>query len=158
MELANQNLQKAKDEAVGTEGNNLSTVHLDRLTGYLLVLLSDPSVYFSEKMWQALAQKDLDLSTARKEAQEKTTLADKKLASVGALEEDKARLKTSLTEYNREVTRLKKDKVALNEKIEGISRKTNDLEAYLGALAKKLFLMLEGIFPCPTILLFVKSP
>ena len=98
-------------------------------------------------MRQALAQKDLDLAAAQKEAQEKATLADKKLASVGALEED-----------NREVTRLKKEKVALNDKIEDISRKRNDLEAYLGALAKKLFLMLEGIFPCPTILLFVKSP
>lgn len=31
----------------------------------------------------------------------------------------------------------------MNEKIEFISRKRNDLEAYLGGLAKKLFLMLE---------------
>ena len=104
-------------------------------------------------MRQALAQKDLDLAAAQKEAQEKTTLADEKLASVGVLEEDNAKLNISLTEANKEVTRLKKDKVALNEKIEGISRKRNDLEAYLGALAKKLLLMLEGIFPCPTVLL-----
>ena len=97
-------------------------------------------------MRQALTQKDLDLAAAQKEAQEKTSFADKKLASVGALEEENAKLKTSLTEANKEVTLLKKDKVALNEKIEGISRKRNDLEAYLGALAKKLFLMLEGIF------------
>ena len=82
---------------------------------------------------------------------EKTALADKKPASVGALEEDNAKLKASLTEANKEVTRLKKDKVALNEKIEGISHKRNDLEAYLGALAKKMFLMLEGISLCSTV-------
>ena len=104
-------------------------------------------------MRQALAQKDLDLATAQKEAQEKTALADKKMASVGALEEENTKLKTSLNDSNREVTRLMKDKVALNEKIESISRKRNDLEAYLGALTKKLFLILEGIFPCPTVLL-----
>ncbi|XP_044428523.1 uncharacterized protein [Triticum aestivum] len=96
-----------------------------------------------EKMKQALAKKDLDLAAAQKEAQEKIVLADKKLASVGAPEEENTKLKTSLNESNREVTLLKKDKVALNEKIEGISRTRNDLEAYLGALAKKLFLVLE---------------
>ena len=98
-------------------------------------------------MKQAPVQKDLDLAAAQKETKENTALADKKLASVEALEEDNAKLKASLTEANKEVTRLKKDKVALNEKIEGISRKRNDLEAYLGALAKKLFLVLEGILP-----------
>ena len=102
-------------------------------------------------MKQALAKKDLDLAAAQKEAQEKTTLADKKLASVGALEEENAKVKMSLKESNQEVTRLKKDKVDLNEKIESISRKRNDLEAYLEALAKKLFLILEGIFLCPTV-------
>ncbi|XP_048539665.1 uncharacterized protein LOC125518834 [Triticum urartu] len=94
-------------------------------------------------MKQALAPKNLDLAAAQKEANKKTALADKKLALVEALEEDNAKLKASLTEDNKEATCLKKDKVALNEKIEGISRKRNDLEAYLGALAKKLFLMLE---------------
>ena len=98
-------------------------------------------------MKQALAKMDLDLAAVQKEAQEKTAIADKKLASVGPLEEENTKLKTSLNESNCEVTRLKKDKVALNEKIEGISRKRNDLEAYLGALAKKLFLVLEGILP-----------
>ncbi|XP_037480378.1 uncharacterized protein LOC119357578 [Triticum dicoccoides] len=94
-------------------------------------------------MKQAMVQKDLDLAAAQTEAKEKTALADKKLASVGVLEEDNAKLKTALTEANKEVTRLKKDKVALNEKIEGISLKRNDLEVYLEALAKKLFLILE---------------
>ena len=101
-------------------------------------------------MRQALAQKDLDLAAAQKEAQEKTSLADKKLASVEALEEDNAKLKTALAEANKEVTRLKKDKVALNDKIEDLSRKRDELDVYLGGLAKKLFLMLEGIFFCST--------
>ena len=86
----------------------------------------------------------MDLAAAQKEAQEKTTLADKKLALVGALEEEVRKLKSSLTESNREATRLKKDKVALNEKLESMARKRNDLEAYLRTLTKKLFLMLEG--------------
>ena len=101
----------------------------------------------------ALEKKDLDLAAAQKEAQEKTTLADKKLASVGALEEEVSKLKSSLTESNQEATCLKKDKVALNEKLEAMARKRNDLEAYLRTLAKKLFLMLEGTPFNPTALL-----
>ena len=93
----------------------------------------------------ALEKKDLDLTAAQKEAQEKTALAVQKLASVGALEEEINKLKSSLTESNREATRLKKDKVALNDQLESMTRRRNDLEAYLKALAKKLFLMLEGI-------------
>ena len=96
-------------------------------------------------------KKDLDLAAAQKEARENTTLADKKLALVGALEEENTKLKTSLNESNREVSRLKKEKVVVNEKIEGISRKRNDLEVYLGALAKKLFLVVKGILSCPTV-------
>ena len=53
----------------------------------------------------ALEKKDLDLAAAQKEAQEKTTLADKKLASVGVLEEEVSKLNSSLTESNREATR-----------------------------------------------------
>ena len=97
---------------------------------------------------------DLDLLAAQKEAQEKTALADKKLASAGVLEEEITKLMTYLTESNREATRLKKDKVTLNEQLEGMSRRRTDLDAYLKALAKKLFLMLEGIFLYPTDLLF----
>ena len=52
------------------------------------------------------------------------------------------------------MTRLKKDKVTLNEQLEGMSHRRNDLEAYLKALAKKLFLMLEGTFLYPTDSLF----
>ena len=92
----------------------------------------------------ALEKKDLDLAAAQKEAQDKTALVDQKLASVGVLEEEVSKLKSYLTESNREVTRLKKDKMALNEKLESTARKRNDVEAYLRTLAKKLYLMLEG--------------
>ena len=63
-------------------------------------LLFDLNAYFAEEMRLALEKKDLDLAAAQKEAQEKTTLADKKLASVGALEEKVSKLKSSLTESN----------------------------------------------------------
>ena len=102
----------------------------------------------------ALEKKDLDLAAAQKEAREKTALADKKLAPVRALEEEITNLKSSLTESNQEATRLKKDKVTLNERLESMSRRINDLEAYLKALAKKLFLMLEGTPFYPTVSLF----
>ena len=101
-------------------------------------------------MNQALAKKDQDLAAAQKAADEKTALAEQKLASVGKLEEENAKLKTALDEANKEATRLKKDKNNLNEKMEGIARKRDDLENYLGGLAKKLFVMLEGILFDPT--------
>ena len=46
-------------------------------------------------MKEALEKKDLDLAAAQKEAREKTSLADKKLASVGKLEEENSKLKTA---------------------------------------------------------------
>nr|XP_020156524.1 uncharacterized protein LOC109741851 [Aegilops tauschii subsp. strangulata] len=92
---------------------------------------------------QALAKKDQDHAATQKTADEKTALAEKKLASVGKLEEENAKLKTSLDEANKEATRLKKDKKNLTEKMEGIARKRNDLEDYLGGLAKKLSIMPE---------------
>ena len=144
MELAQQNLKKAQDEAAGMEGNCLSTVHVDRLLRYFFDLLFDPIASFAEKMRLALEKKDLDLAAAQKEAQDKTALADQKLASVGALEGEVNKLKSCLNESNREVSRLKKDKIALNEKLESAVRKRNDTEAYLRTLAKKLYLMVEG--------------
>ena len=153
MELAQQKLQKAQDEAAGMEGNCLSTVHVDRLLKYFLDLLFDPISSFAEKMKLALEKKESDLAAAQKEAQDKTALADQKLASVGALKGVVSKLKSSLIESNREATRLKKDKVALNEKLESMARKRNDVEAYLRTLAKKLFLMLEGTPFNPTALL-----
>ena len=126
------------------EGNCLSTVHVDRLLKYFFNLLFDPIASFAEKMKLALEKKDLDHAAAQKEAQDKTALADQKLASVGALEGEVNKLKSCLNESNQEVSRLKKDKIALNEKLESAVHKRNDTEAYLRTLAKKLYLMLEG--------------
>ena len=78
---------------------------------------------------------------------EKTELADKKLALVGKLEEENAKLKTAIDEANKEVVQLKKDKVALTDKVADLTRRRDELETYLGGLAKKMFLMLEGTFP-----------
>ena len=63
------------------------------------------------------------------------------------------KLKSCLNESNREVSCLKKDKIALNEKLESAVHKRNDMEAYLRTLAKKLYLMLEGTPFNPTALL-----
>ena len=139
------------------EANCLSTAHVDRPLKYFFDLLFDPIAYFAEKMRLALDKKDLDLAAAQKEAQDKTALADQKLASVRLLEEEVSKLKSALTESNREVTRLKKDKMALNEKLESTTRKRNDVEAYLRTLAKKLFLMLEGTSFNPTSFLLVSQ-
>ena len=48
------------------------------------------------------------MAAARKEADDKTALAEQKLASVDQLEEENTRLKTALNEANRECTRWKK--------------------------------------------------
>ena len=103
----------------------------------------------------ALEKKDSDLAAAQKAAQDKTALADQKLASIEMLEGEVNKLKSCLNEANREVTSLKKDKVALNEKLESAIRKSNDTEAYLRTLAKKLYLMPEGTHFKQTVLLLV---
>ena len=100
----------------------------------------------------ALDKKDSDLAAAQKAAQEKTVLADEKLASVGTLGEVN-KLKSCLNEAKREVTSLKKDKVAMNEKLESAICKRNDTEAYMRNIAKKLYLTLEGISFKPTVLM-----
>jgi septal ring factor EnvC (AmiA/AmiB activator) len=110
-------------------------------------------LFFLETMRQALEKKDLDLEAAKKTAEEKMALADQKLASVKKLEEENTKLRAALDEANKEVTRLKKDKGTLTDKVEDITHKRDELENYLGGLAKKLFLMLEGTFPCPIDLL-----
>ena len=97
-----------------------------------------------EKMKQALEKKDLDLAAAQKEAREKTTLADKKLASVDKLEEENSKLKTAISDANREVERLKKDKDKLTDELGSLKAKKGELESYLGQLAAKLVLKLEG--------------
>ena len=84
---------------------------------------------------------------------DKTKLAEEKLALVGKLEEEIANLKAALDPANKEVSRLKNYKIALSDKASELAGKKNDLEAYLGGLAKKLFLMLEGNPFYPTDLL-----
>ena len=95
-------------------------------------------------MKDAQKKKDLELAEMQKAALEKTKLADEKLASVGKLEEENANLKAALDAANKEVSRLKNDKIALSDKASELVGKKNDLEAYLGGLSKKLFVMLEG--------------
>ena len=67
------------------------------------------------------------------------------------------KLKSCLNESNREVTRLKKDKIVLDEKLESAVHKRNDTEAYLRTLAKKLYLMLEGTTFKPTALMLANE-
>jgi len=55
------------------------------------------------------------------------------------------------------VSRLKKDKITLNEKLESMVHKRNDMEAYLRTLAKKLYIMLEGISFKPTVLMLANG-
>ena len=90
------------------------------------------------------------MAAARKEADDKTALAEQKLALVGQLEEENTRLKTALNEANRECTCWKKDNLNLNEKMEGIAHRRDDLESYLRSLAKKLYIKLEGAHLVPT--------
>ena len=101
----------------------------------------------------ALIKKGQGLAEAQKVALDTMKLAEEKLASVGKLEEENVNLKAALDAANKEVSRLKNDKIALSDKASELVGKKNDLEAYLGGLAKKLFLMLEGTFPCPIDLL-----
>ena len=103
------------------------------------------SVVSLERMKEALEKKDLDLAAAQKEAREKTTLEEQKLASVGKLEEENRKLKTVISEANREVEQLKKDKENLTTEVAGLRAKTGKLESYMGQLAAKLVLKLEGI-------------
>ena len=105
-----------------------------------------------DKLDEALKKKDRDLAKAQKEASSKTKLAEEKLASVGTLEQENSRLKDALEVANQEVSRLKNDNVALHDKAGELAGKRNDLEAYLGGLAKKLFIVLEGNYSAPTVL------
>ena len=104
----------------------------------------------ADKLEEALKKKDQDLAEAQKEVLDKTRLAEEKMASVGALEQENSRLKAALEVANQEVSRLKNDNMALHDKAGELAGKRNDLEAYLGGLAKKLFVMLEGNYSGPT--------
>ena len=135
--LVQENFTKAKEEAKGMFGENL-----DDCPCFLPVSESDLIVIFAEKLRDALKKKDLDLAEAQKAASDKTKLAEEKLASISKLEEENTNLKAALDAANKEVSRLKNDKIALSDKASELMGKKNDLEAYLGGLAKKLFLML----------------
>ena len=63
---------------------------------------------------------------------EKTSLADKKLASVSKLEEENSKLKTTVSEANREIDQLKKDKDSLADEVGNVNAKKGELESYLG--------------------------
>ena len=90
------------------------------------------------------------MADARKEDDDRTALAEQKLASVGQLEEENTKLKSALNEANKECSRWKKENLNLGEKMEGIARRRDDLESYLRGLAKKLFIKLEGAHFVPT--------
>ena len=87
-------------------------------------------------MKQALEKKDQDLAAAQNEAREKTTLADKKLASFNKLEEENSKMKAAVAEANKEVVRLKKDKDTLTDEVGSLTAKKGELEAYLGGLLR----------------------
>ena len=118
--------------------------NLDDCLCFLPVSKSDLIVIFAEKLRDALKKKDLDLAEAQKAASDKTKLAEEKLASISKLEEENTNLKAALDAANKEVTQQKREKIALSDKASELAGKKNDLEVYLGGLAKKLFLMLEG--------------
>ena len=71
------------------------------------------------------------------------------MASIRKLEEENTNLKAALDVANKEVTQQNREKIALSDKVGELAGKKNDLEVYLGGLAKKLFLMLEGILLSP---------
>ena len=106
----------------------------------------------ADKLEEALKKKDQDLAEAQKEVLDKTRLAEEKMASVGALEQENSRLKAAIEVANQEVSRLKNDNVALHDKASELVGKRNDLEAYLGGLANKLSVVLEGNYSAPTVL------
>ena len=83
-------------------------------------------------------------------AREKTELAERKLASIGKLEEENANLNTGVDKAKKEVAQLKEEKVALTDKVDELTRKRDVLEVYLRGLAKKLYVMLEGTFVHPS--------
>ena len=119
---------------------------------FLSILDVDCTRHAVDKLEEALKKKDKDLAEAQKEVLDKTRLAEEKMASVGALEQENSRLKAALEVANQEVSRLKNDNVALHDKAGELAGKRNDLEAYLGGLAKKLFVVLEGNYSAPTVL------
>ena len=81
-------------------------------------------------MSDALKKKDLDLAEMQKADLEKTKLADEKLASVTKLEEENTNLKAALDAANKEVSRLKSDKIALNDRVGGKEERSGGLSGW----------------------------
>nr|XP_020191627.1 protein IWS1 homolog [Aegilops tauschii subsp. strangulata] len=102
------------------------------------------AAYDASSALQTNVQLNLDLELAKENLQK----AKDEVAAmgVGKLEEENAKLKTAIDEANKEVVQLKKDKVALTDKVGDLTQKRDELEDYLGGLAKKMFLMLEEFF------------
>ena len=96
-------------------------------------------------MKQALERKDNELAGTQKVAREKTEAAEKKLASVGKLEEENAALKTIVEEVKKEAAQLKEEKVVLTDKVDQLTQKREVLEAYLGSLANRRLLSTSNI-------------
>nr|XP_020183675.1 rab11 family-interacting protein 3-like [Aegilops tauschii subsp. strangulata] len=88
-------------------------------------------------MKQTLERKDNELTGARKVAREKTEAAERKLASVGKLEEENATLKTVVDEVKKEAAQLREEKVVLVDKVEQLTQKRDELEDYLRALPRR---------------------
>ena len=86
-------------------------------------------------MRDALKKQDLDLAEMQKTALEKTKLADEKLASVTKLEEENTNLKAALDIANKEVIRLKSDKIALNDKGSQSTCTSSSLRAHVVLVA-----------------------
>ena len=61
------------------------------------------------------------------------------------MEDENATLKTAVSDANREVEQLRKDKENLTTEVDGIRAKMGKLESYLEQLAAKLVLKLEGM-------------
>ena len=89
------------------------------------------------------------MAAARKEADDKTALAEQKLASVDQLEQENIRLQAALTDANKLTASWKKKNLLLGEEMEGVARRRDDLESYLGSLAKKLYIKLKGAHLVP---------
>ncbi|XP_037482367.1 uncharacterized protein LOC119361101 [Triticum dicoccoides] len=64
---------------------------------------------------------------------------------VGKLEDENATLKTAVSDTNREVEQLRKDKENLTAEVEGLRTKTGKIEFHLEQLAVKLVLKLEEL-------------
>ena len=61
------------------------------------------------------------------------------------MEDENATLKAAVSEANREVEQLRKDKENLTTEVDGLRAKTGKLESHLEQLAAKLVLKLEGM-------------